>query len=169
MSQLLERVWLTRPHQYHWCDRRFPRPYGAMPHRKRPSVEHLLPRERGGTDSAHNLVLACRHCNEARAAADHCVAALCCAVSVLGPNVEISQIKRWFGNLRGPVGNDAKARERDAALVRAYRAFDLPWPEPGDVVQCLQIRYASDSARKAIRQLGDGRRAVCRVTRESAP
>jgi HNH endonuclease len=41
-----------------WCSRE------AWPRDR--TVEHLLPRSRGGRDRAHNLVPACRACNRAR-------------------------------------------------------------------------------------------------------
>jgi HNH endonuclease len=41
-----------------WCSRE------AWPRDR--TVEHLLPRSRGGRDGAHNLLPACRSCNRAR-------------------------------------------------------------------------------------------------------
>lgn len=38
--------------------------------RERLSIDHLIPRQRGGTDSGDNLVWACRSCNSSKSATD---------------------------------------------------------------------------------------------------
>lgn len=107
----------TRPPSYYrrfldedecrWCHRLVSR---RVPHHawNRMTFDHLLPRERDGTWEPHNIVVACQRCNQARACADHCIAALCCAVSVLGPRATVGEIHNWFLRIRGPVGKEAE-------------------------------------------------------------
>lgn len=40
---------------------------GGRVGRRSATLDHAIPRSRGGTDDLNNLVLACRHCNEAKA------------------------------------------------------------------------------------------------------
>jgi HNH endonuclease len=115
-------LWLTRVHLCHWCDNPIAR--DIHPSRwNRATVDHLCPREYGGCSDEYNLVLCCRRCNEARAAAGHCIAALCCAVSVLGRGVEPGVVYRWYLGIRGPVGRDAESRAR---FPKGGAAADLP-------------------------------------------
>lgn len=49
-----------------WCGE-FMLPVWALPHPRAVTLEHIVPRERGGTDDAGNLTVAHKRCNEARA------------------------------------------------------------------------------------------------------
>jgi hypothetical protein len=53
-----EHIWERDGGRCVWCARE------AWPRDR--TVEHLLPRSRGGRDGAHNLLPACRACNRAR-------------------------------------------------------------------------------------------------------
>jgi HNH endonuclease len=54
----VDEVWERDGGRCVWCSRE------AWPRDR--TVEHLLPRSRGGRDGAHNLLPACRSCNRAR-------------------------------------------------------------------------------------------------------
>jgi hypothetical protein len=56
--QRVEDIWERDGGRCVWCAR------AAWPRDR--TVEHLLPRSRGGRDGAHNLLPACRACNRAR-------------------------------------------------------------------------------------------------------
>jgi HNH endonuclease len=54
----VEDIWERDGGRCVWCSRK------AWPRDR--TVEHLLPRSRGGRDGGHNLLPACRSCNRAR-------------------------------------------------------------------------------------------------------
>lgn len=101
----------TRVPLCHWCDNLIHRDT-PMANWNRATVDHICPREYGGHSDDWNLVLSCRRCNEARAAAGHCIAAVCCAVCVLGPQIDAAAIHRWYIGIRGPVGAEAANRAK---------------------------------------------------------
>lgn len=92
----LDELWLTRDRECRWCGREIFARTRASSSPLAASVEHLLPLARGGTYEPHNITLAHRQCNNARGAAGHCIAALCCALSVLGGDATLSEIHHWF-------------------------------------------------------------------------
>lgn len=49
---------------------------------RRPSRDHIFPREWGGTFAPENIRRVCQECNYLRALAGHCVAVLACAQAV---------------------------------------------------------------------------------------
>lgn len=134
MPESLTRLWANRDRECHWCGRQIA-DKGRGNHDDCASVDHILPRERGGCDGTgddrddSNLVLSHRRCNEARAEAGHCIAALICALSVLGNDPRPGAIKRWFIGLRGLVGNDGLNHEKNLLWRRAFPPFDILWPE----------------------------------------
>jgi 5-methylcytosine-specific restriction endonuclease McrA len=59
-------------HRCCWCGVRMADEHGDT----QATIEHLLPLSLGGTNVEDNLAVACRRCNEDRAACDHCPGAL---------------------------------------------------------------------------------------------
>lgn len=78
-----------------WCGQVMPIVTNQGDPRQR-TVEHMLPKCRGGTDEAHNLRWACRRCNEFRSIAGHCIAALRCAEAVVGENQPAAVYRRFL-------------------------------------------------------------------------
>jgi len=99
------------------------------------TIEHLCPRARGGEWVIDNLALAHGHCNGARSAAGDCVAALVCAVDVLGPDASIGEIAKWFPIRPAVMSAEWEAiarrlaqQRKDFGLRRGFTTFDA-WPE----------------------------------------
>ena len=141
MSHVLSRLWTNRNRDCRWCGRQIMQ-RNRGPHGDRASADHILPKERGGCDGTgddaddSNVVLTHRRCNEARAEADHCVAALCCALSVIGTNPRAGEVRHWYTGLRGMVGNAAENHERNMLYRKAFPPFDVWWP-----VASAQLAY----------------------------
>lgn len=51
-------------------------------HNRRPTRDHIKPREFGGLSIPENIRIVCSDCNGLRALAGHCVGALACALAV---------------------------------------------------------------------------------------
>lgn len=66
-------------------------------HVRRPSRDHIRPRELGGDDAPDNKRLMCQHCNSLRAFAGHCLGALACARAVAdeNPYAVLQILKSW--------------------------------------------------------------------------
>jgi hypothetical protein len=62
----------------YWCGARLKR--RGMRQR---TVDHLVPRSRGGTNARENTVAACHACNQTRNLFGHCPGALACWLTVL--------------------------------------------------------------------------------------
>jgi hypothetical protein len=73
----------------------------------RPSLDHILPRSWGGADIAENYRTCCVECNENRAIAGHCPAALACARSVARSRGERTHrvLVRWRLTIPEPPRN----------------------------------------------------------------
>ena len=88
------------------------RPFGQQPNTA--SVQHVLPKRRGGTNHRDNLRLCCVRCNWLLEAADDCPGALACAKAVAGPfadSVGIRNVTRGWPR----VGHET---------LRLHRALD---------------------------------------------
>ena len=59
-------LWLQTDKKYHWCGRATLLCDNVAPDQA--TVDHSIPRGRGGPDTIENCVSACRQCNEARMA-----------------------------------------------------------------------------------------------------
>lgn len=56
--------------------------FGGPTSNRRPSRDHIFPREWGGTFAPENIRRVCSDCNQLRALAGHCLAILACARAV---------------------------------------------------------------------------------------
>jgi hypothetical protein len=84
------------------------------------TVEHLLPRSRGGRDGAHNLLPACRTCNRARRS--QAAAAYARQRARDGRDVDVSMLLRGLDRLAAE-GSVAERRygARQGRAVRDWR------------------------------------------------
>lgn len=89
-------LWLGRRLSCHWCGTSISRPKHRDHSPLSGTLDHLVPQAWGGRDEPTNLVLSCRGCNERRAAAGHCIAALRCAEAVMGLSVGSGEIRRFY-------------------------------------------------------------------------
>jgi HNH endonuclease len=87
------------------------------------TVEHLLPRSRGGSDAHHNLLPACRACNRARRSQAAAAYARRCAAD--GGDVDAALLVRGLDRLAED-GTTAERRygARQARMVRDWRASE---------------------------------------------
>lgn len=94
---MMVKLWASRPHECRWCGYKLWRARRGKTFSRTScaTVDHLLPRERGGVNVPSNVVLSCQRCNELRAAAGHCLGALACARTVL-PYPTISSVTLWL-------------------------------------------------------------------------
>jgi len=60
------------------------------------TVDHILPRERGGATEPHNLRPMCAWCNGLRGALDHCTGALACVIAIKGRATPAKTVHRWW-------------------------------------------------------------------------
>jgi 5-methylcytosine-specific restriction endonuclease McrA len=89
-----------------WC--------GAEPWRRDLTMEHVLPRSRGGTTVDENLVVACRRCNKARRSKP--VVAYLREVAGLGREARHDTIRHALERLRSSARR--QHREYGAAQLR---------------------------------------------------
>lgn len=62
-----------------------------------PSLDHIMPRSRGGRSTRDNLRTCCRRCNALRQECGECVGALACVLAVAGRGSPSRNIaRRWF-------------------------------------------------------------------------
>jgi hypothetical protein len=87
------------------------------------TVEHLLPRSRGGRDGAHNLLPACRACNRARRS--QAAAAYARQRARDGRAVDVAMLLRGLDRLAAD-GSVAERRygARQGRAVRDWRASE---------------------------------------------
>jgi len=87
------------------------------------TVEHLLPRSRGGSDAHHNLLPACRACNRARRS--QAAAAYARRRAADGRDVDAALLVRGLDRLAAD-GTTAERRygARQARMVRDWRASE---------------------------------------------
>jgi hypothetical protein len=84
------------------------------------TVEHLLPRSRGGHDGAHNLLPACRRCNRARRS--QAAAAYARRRAAEGSTVMVGLLVRGLDRLAEQ--GSAEERRYGARQARMVRAWD---------------------------------------------
>lgn len=65
-AKRVRRRLLAKDPHCHWCGRYVEQ--DARYEEMKATLDHVIPRERGGSNNADNLVLACRPCNDKRAA-----------------------------------------------------------------------------------------------------
>jgi 5-methylcytosine-specific restriction endonuclease McrA len=96
-SKPMARLWPNRKHECHWCRRPLVwRKTNGQLRKDDATVDHLLPRERGGGSQSWNIVISCFPCNLARGSAGHCQAALACARAIFRANVKVGDVARFF-------------------------------------------------------------------------
>jgi hypothetical protein len=79
------------------------------------TVDHILPRARGGTHTSENLRPMCKLCNQSLAHVGNCLGALACARAVMGYTPQ-QNVLRWW---RGVVADGKKrARQRHEERFR---------------------------------------------------
>lgn len=131
---LLGRLWMTRQRICHWCDTplvlmpRWPggiTPPGTVERKNTASVDHIVPRVWDGRNTEENAVLSCLHCNQMRAAAGHCMAALDCALDVLGPGAKLGDVARFYRQFR--IEEEARAIARRKERRETFRPV---WTDP---------------------------------------
>jgi hypothetical protein len=84
------------------------------------TVEHLLPRSRGGRDGAHNLLPACRSCNRARRS--QAVAAYARQRAREGRDVDVARLLRGLDRLAADGGvAERRYGSRQGRAVRDWR------------------------------------------------
>lgn len=64
------------------------------------TIDHILPRSRGGTHDAENLRWCCQNCNVALGHLGGCAGALACAYAVTGLGTRASEVARWWNRSR---------------------------------------------------------------------
>jgi HNH endonuclease len=109
----VEDIWERDGGHCVWCSRE------AWPRDR--TVEHLLPRSRGGTDAADNLLPACRSCNRARRSQS--AAAYARRRTADGAVVMAELLVRGLERLaaRGTV-DERRYGAKQARMVRAWQA-----------------------------------------------
>ena len=87
------------------------------------TVEHLLPRSRGGRDGAHNLLPACRACNRARRSQAAAAYARRCAAD--GRAVMVDLLVRGLERLAANGSlEERRYGSRQARMVRDWQASE---------------------------------------------
>ena len=108
-------VWARDGGHCVWCSR-------AVWPRDR-TVEHLLPRSRGGGDAPHNLLPACRVCNRARRSQS--AAAYARRLAREGRDVDVALLLRGLDRLAAHgVAPERRYGVRQARAVRDWRASE---------------------------------------------
>ena len=98
-----------------WCSR------PAWPRDR--TVEHLLPRSRGGRDGAHNLLPACRACNRARRS--QAAAAYARQRARDGRAVDVAMLLRGLDRLAADGGvAERRYGARQGRAVRDWRSSE---------------------------------------------
>ena len=112
-----------------WC--------GDSPWDRDRTVDHVLPRSRGGTSSSHNLIAACRRCNRARQSQS--AVAYARQQSDRGGSVRVDALLAALERLgeRGTAG-ERRYAERQGRAVRDWNAGEqalaahaLDWDRAG--------------------------------------
>ena len=108
----VEDIWEREGERCVWC--------GARPWERDRTVEHLLPRSRGGSSAPANLLPACRPCNRARRSQS--AAAYARRRAAEGAEVQTEVLLRGLEHLRD-LGDVAERRygARQAQAVREWR------------------------------------------------
>jgi hypothetical protein len=105
-------IWERDGERCVWC--------GAQPWQRDRTVEHVLPRSRGGSSGLHNLLPACRACNRARRSQSAVAYARQRARD--GKDVQVDVLLRGLERLASH--GDAEERRygaRQAKMVRDWR------------------------------------------------
>ncbi|MEA2323832.1 MAG: endonuclease [Solirubrobacteraceae bacterium] len=111
MARVTE-IWERDGERCLWC--------GAASWARDRTVEHLLPRSRGGSDDQANLLPACRACNRARRSQSAVAYARECARA--GKRVQVDLLLRGLDRLAAQgAGAERRHGARQAEMVRDWQ------------------------------------------------
>lgn len=105
------------------------------------TLDHIVPRWRGGSNAIKNLRIICLLCNQARAVVGDCVGALACVRAVIGrkPMREVAHL--WMRRWGRPGQGRPRSRRSEKNRQRRQQAVQ----EPPHDRHCAAIRAMPDA------------------------